>query len=197
MRVSLILTPVVVKETGHPLPKNPTLFMKPSPSIADHEEHIPIPKTAQAMLDYEGELCIVIGKEGKNITEDKALDYIAGFTVGNDVSARDWQTNPEMAGSRPQWCYGKSFDRFAPLGPALVSPSLVGDCSSLNLTTKVNGKVRQSGHISDLVFDVPKLVAYCSNGQTVSAIDDVQLDEGPLSLILLANTHSFNEELSS
>jgi 2-keto-4-pentenoate hydratase/2-oxohepta-3-ene-1,7-dioic acid hydratase in catechol pathway len=167
----LLLIPtlcVTVKETGHPLPKNPTLFIKPSPSIAEHEEAIPIPKTAQAMLDYEGELCIVIGKEGKNISEENALEYIAGYTVGNDVSARDWQTNPEMAGSRPQWCYGKSFDKFAPLGPALVSPKILKDCASSSLTTKVNGETRQSGQISDLVFGVAKLVAFCSNGQTVS-----------------------------
>lgn len=125
------------------------------------------------MLDYEGELCIIIGKQGKNIPESKALEYILGYTIGNDISARDWQTNPEMAGSRPQWCFGKSFDKFAPIGPILVSPSILEDCSKSTLMTKVNGKIRQQGTISDLVFDVPKLVAFCSNGQTVSRLSAV------------------------
>jgi 2-keto-4-pentenoate hydratase/2-oxohepta-3-ene-1,7-dioic acid hydratase in catechol pathway len=156
-----------VLETGHPLPQNPTLFIKPAPSIADHDADVPIPKTAQAMLDYEGELTIVIGKEGKDITPENALDHIAGYTVGNDVSARDWQTKPEMAGPRPQWCFGKGFDKFAPVGPVLVATQHLGDCKDCSLTTKVNGQQRQQGLISDLVFGVRDLVAFCSKGQTL------------------------------
>lgn len=119
------------------------------------------------MLDYEGELCVLIGKTGKNITPEDSLDHVAGYTVGNDVSARDWQTKPEMAGPRPQWCFGKSFDQFAPVGPVLVATRLLGDCSSATLTTKVNDQQRQQGKISDLVFGVRELVSFCSKGQTL------------------------------
>jgi 2-keto-4-pentenoate hydratase/2-oxohepta-3-ene-1,7-dioic acid hydratase in catechol pathway len=157
-----------VKETGHALPENPTLFIKPSHAVAGCFEEIPIPRLAQAMLDYEGELTIYIGKECKDVSAKDALSVIAGYTIGNDVSARDWQTNPAMAGGRPQWCYGKSFDSFAPLGPFIVSPKLIGDCSRSELKTFVNGELRQSGQTSDLVFGVCQLVEFCSRGQTVS-----------------------------
>lgn len=156
-----------LKETGHPFPANPTLFIKPAPSVADHDVAIPIPKIAQGKMDYEGELTIVIGKDCKDVRPEDALDVIAGYTVGNDLSARDWQTEPEKAGSRPQWCFGKSFDQFAPIGPYLVSPSLVGDCSSSTLSTHVNGEQRQHGEIGDLVFGVRDLVSFCSQGQTL------------------------------
>ena len=90
----------LVLETGHPLPENPTVFVKPAPAVADHNSEVPIPGWAQAQLDYEGELTIYISKDGKDISEDNALEYIAGYTVGNDVSARDWQTQPALAGPR-------------------------------------------------------------------------------------------------
>jgi len=119
-------------------------------------------------MDYEGELTILIGADCKDVRPENALDVIAGYTVGNDLSARDWQTDPALAGSRPQWCYGKSFDKFAPVGPCIVSPQIVGDCKDCTLTTHVNGQQRQHGEIGDLVFGVRELVAFCSRGQTVS-----------------------------
>lgn len=90
----------IVLETGHPLPKNPTVFAKPAPAVADHNSDVPIPNFAQSQLDYEGELTIYIGKAGKDIKAEDALDHVAGYTVGNDVSARDWQTQPDLAGPR-------------------------------------------------------------------------------------------------
>ncbi|GAC95151.1 fumarylacetoacetate hydrolase [Pseudozyma hubeiensis SY62] len=156
-----------LRETGHPNPTNPTLFIKPAPAVADHNAAIPVPKIAQGKMDYEGELTILIGKDCKNVKPEDALDVIAAYTVGNDLSARDWQTEPEKAGSRPQWCFGKSFDQFAPVGPYLVSPKLVGDCKGSTLSTYVNGERRQLGEISDLVFGVRDLVAFCSQGQTL------------------------------
>ncbi|KAF9768975.1 hypothetical protein IL306_013676 [Fusarium sp. DS 682] len=156
-----------ILETGRALPGAPTLFTKPGPAVAAWNEDIPIPSIAQSQCDYEGELVVVIGKAGKNISEDKALEHVAAYTVGNDVSARDWQREPDKAGPVPQWGFSKSFDKYAPLGPCLVSPSVLGDASGLSLKTFVNGEVRQSSNTSDLYFDVRKLVAFCSQGQTL------------------------------
>lgn len=139
-----------VLETGRSLPACPTVFTKPSPAVADHNVPIPIPKIAQSQCDYEGELVIVIGRDGKDIPESEALDYITGYTVGNDISSRDWQREPEKAGPVPQWSFSKSFDQYAPLGPCLVSPAVAGEASDLSLETIVNGEVRQSSNTSDL-----------------------------------------------
>lgn len=135
--------------------------------MADHGEDIPIPKIAQEQCDYEGELVIVIGKDAKNVSEGDALEYVAGYTVGNDVSARDWQREASKAGPVPQWTFSKSFDKYAPLGPVLVSSAVLGDAGGLALTTRVNGEVRQQSNTSDLAFAVRQLVAYCSQGQTL------------------------------
>ncbi|KAM5346010.1 hypothetical protein ACJ41O_011871 [Fusarium nematophilum] len=116
-----------IKETGRAPPPYPTIFVKPSRSVAGWDNDIPIPKIAQLdQLDYEGELvgAIVIGKEGKDISVKDALDYVAGYTVANDVSARTWQRDPRFTGDVPQWCFSKGFDCFAPLGPMIVSPQV-------------------------------------------------------------------------
>lgn len=141
--------------------------MKPAPAITGHGDDIQVPAFAGNQLDYEGELTIVIGKEGKDISADDALDYVAGYTSSNDVSARDWQRDPDKAGPVPQWCYGKSFDQFAPLGPSIVSPDMVGAADHLALRTYVNGELRQSTNTSDLHLGVKALVAFCSRGQTL------------------------------
>ncbi|KAI8680777.1 hypothetical protein LRP88_04447 [Fusarium phalaenopsidis] len=156
-----------ILETGRPLPTCPTIFTKPSTSVADHNEDIPIPVIAQGQCDYEGELVFVIGKDAKNVCEEDALEYVAAYTVGNDVSARDWQREPGKAGPVPQWSFSKSFDKYAPVGPGLVSSRLLRDAGNLDLKTIVNGQVRQHGHTSDLCFGVRKLVAFCSQGQTL------------------------------
>jgi 2-keto-4-pentenoate hydratase/2-oxohepta-3-ene-1,7-dioic acid hydratase in catechol pathway len=160
-------TPQSVLETGRPLPTCPTVFTKPSPAVADHNENIPIPKIAQSQCDYEGELTIVIGKDAKNVTEADALDYVAAYTAGNDVSARDWQREAGKAGPVPQWTFSKSFDKYAPLGPCLVAAHILGEADGLSLKTIVNGEVRQESNTSDLFFGVRKLVAFCSQGQTL------------------------------
>ena len=156
-----------VLETGRPLPTCPTIFTKPGPAVTDHDTPVPIPKIAQNQCDYEGELVIVIGRDGKNIPEADALDYVAGYTVGNDVSARDWQREADKAGPVPQWGFSKSFDKYAPLGPCIASKDQLKEANDLSLRTLVNGEVRQEGHTSDLCFGVRKLVAFCSQGQTL------------------------------
>ncbi|KAH7355204.1 hypothetical protein BKA65DRAFT_524830 [Rhexocercosporidium sp. MPI-PUGE-AT-0058] len=156
-----------ILETGRPLPTCPTVFTKPSPTVADHGEDIPIPKIAQTQCDYEGELVILIGRDAKNVKEEDALEYVAGYTAGNDVSARDWQREAGKAGPVPQWSFSKSFDKYAPLGPCLVATHILGDADSLSLKTSVNGGERQLSNTSDLCFGVRKLVAFCSQGQTL------------------------------
>lgn len=159
-----------IKEGGRSPPPYPSVFIKPATCVAGYNEDVPIPEIAQdGTLDYEGELAIVIGKNGKSISRESALDYIAGYCASNDVSARAWQRDPKKAGGVPQWCFSKGFDRFAPLGPMLVSPSVVGDASSLQLRTLVNGEERQNESTSDLLFGVREIVSFCSQGTTLEA----------------------------
>jgi 2-keto-4-pentenoate hydratase/2-oxohepta-3-ene-1,7-dioic acid hydratase in catechol pathway len=141
---------------------------------------VPIPAIAQTQCDYEDELVVLIGKDGKNVAEEQALEYVAGYTVGNDVSARDWQREADKAGPVPQWTFSKSFDKYAPLGPCLVSSHVLGAADNLNLKTFVNGDLRQSSNTADLCFGVRKLIAFCSQGQT--------LQKG--SLIMTGTQHS-------
>lgn len=110
---------------------------------------------------------IVIGQDGKNISAENALDYVAGYTVGNDVSARDWQREARKAGPVPQWTFSKSFDKYAPMGPCLVHRDLLNEANTLSLRTYVNGEVRQQSHTSDLCFGVRQLIEFCSQGQTL------------------------------
>ncbi|KAI0891501.1 fumarylacetoacetate hydrolase [Annulohypoxylon nitens] len=159
-----------IQEGGRKPPPYPSVFIKPSTSIAGSTEDIPIHKIAQdGTLDYEGELAIVIGKTGKNIPEASALEYVAGYCVANDVSARGWQRDPAKAGGVPQWCFSKGFDKFAPLGPMIVSPSIVGAANDLLLQTFVNGEERQNSSTGDLLFGVEKIVSFCSQGTTLEA----------------------------
>lgn len=159
----------IVAESKMDIPKNPTLFIKPGQAVGGPRAPVPVPKLSQAKCDYEGELTIVIGKNAKNVSEEDALDYVAGYVTSNDVSCRDWQLEKEKAGMMPQWCFGKSFDQYAPIGPAIVSTKVLGDASGLRLTTHVNGELRQESNTSDLCFGVRKLVSFFSTGQTLQA----------------------------
>ncbi|KAK3897734.1 hypothetical protein C8A05DRAFT_47747 [Staphylotrichum tortipilum] len=156
-----------IQAGGRKPPPYPSIFIKPRASVAGFAEDIPIPKLAQdERLDYEGELCIVIGKTGKDIPPSSALSHIAGFVSSNDVSARKWQRDPAYAGG---WCFSKGFDKFAPLGPLLVSPKIVGNAGNLRLQTLVNGEVRQDTNTSDLLFNTEKIVSFISQGTTLEA----------------------------
>jgi len=156
-----------IKETGRALPECPTVFTKPAPAITDHDSPIPIPKVAQQQCDYEGELTILIGRDAYDVSPENALDYVAAYTVGNDISARDWQREPGKAGVVPQWSFSKSFDKYAPVGPVLVSSEVLGAADKQDLQTIVNGEVRQKGNTGDLCHGVRDLVAFCSQGQTL------------------------------
>ena len=157
-----------VKEVGQPLPRFPVTFIKPSTAVANWDDDIPIPKIAQDdQADYEGELCFVIGKPAKDVSKDRALEHVAGFLVGNDVSSRKWQSDPKLAGLVPQFNFSKGFDKFAPLGPLLVSTALVGCAEDLRLQTKVNGELRQESKTSNLIFSIADIVAFLSQGTTL------------------------------
>lgn len=163
-----LLTHVAVKEAGRNPPPFPFIFFKPTTCITDHEADIIIPKIAQDdQADYEGELCIVIGKDAKDVPMEKAMDYIAAYTCGNDISSRKLQRDPKLAGGVPQWGFSKGFDTFAPLGPCLVRAGLIPDPKALLLKTIIDGEVRQEEYISDLLFDCAYLVSYLSSGTTL------------------------------
>lgn len=111
----------------------------------------------------------MIGKDCKNVSEDEALDYVAGYMSGNDVSCRDWQMEKDKAGMMPQWSFSKSFDKYCPLGPCIVSPKVLKDGGGLDLKTFVNGELRQTTNTADLCFGVKAIIAFCSQGQTLQA----------------------------
>lgn len=162
------LTTNIVKEGGRTLPPYPSTFIKATTCLQDHNGPIVIPKLAQdTQADYEGELCFIISKDAKNVTESEAYNYIGGYFAGNDVSSRKLQRNPDLAGTVPQWNFSKGFDTYAPLGPQIVSTQVIPDPARLYLKTKVNGEVRQSETMDDLCFKVPYLVSYCSQGTTL------------------------------
>jgi 2-keto-4-pentenoate hydratase/2-oxohepta-3-ene-1,7-dioic acid hydratase in catechol pathway len=114
-------------------------------------------------VDYECELAVVIGKSGKNISKKNALEHVLGYTCGNDVSARDWQI--QRGGS--QWCRGKTFDTFCPLGPCLVTADEIPNPNTLAIKTVVNGEVRQESNTRDMIFDVPTLIEFLSGSTTL------------------------------
>lgn len=133
-------------------------------ALAGPYDEIPISPSAQ-QLDYEGELCIIIGKDVKNLSDgENPLDYVLGYTVGDDISSRYWQ-NPSRSGG--QHGYAKSFDKFAPIGPYIVSPEVVGDPEKLRLKVWVNGELRQDSCTDDLIFSLGAIIRHLSQGMTL------------------------------
>jgi 2-keto-4-pentenoate hydratase/2-oxohepta-3-ene-1,7-dioic acid hydratase in catechol pathway len=147
------------KEGKWDLPSAPVIFLKATTSLAGHFAPIILPAEAPFEVDYEAELTIVIGKEAKNVPEEEALDYVFGYTCGNDVSARDCQMRMDK-----QWARAKSFDTFAPIGPVIETEL---DPSGLAVRSRLNGKVMQDGNTRDLIFKVPAIVSYLSRQMTL------------------------------
>ena len=150
-------------EGGAPPPDYPILFMKNPNAAIGHEETICLPKVCEDEVDYEGELVVVIGRAARDVPKEKALDYVLGYTIGHDVSARIWQD--QKGGS--QWCRGKGFDTFAPMGPVLVTPDDMPDLASLSVVTKLNGNEVQNGKTKNMIFDVPTLISFLSQDTTL------------------------------
>ncbi len=144
-----------IKETGKDIPEFPSIFAKFSSAVVGPGDEIKIPKVS-TKIDWEVELGVVIGKHCTNVTEVNALDYIAGYTIINDVTARDLQKNDV------QWIRAKSLDTFCPMGPCIVTTDELNDGSGLAMSTKINGELKQNSNTSELLHDVPKIIAYLS-----------------------------------
>lgn len=149
------------EEAGMAVPEVPIIFMKATSSLCGPFDEIFIPKNS-VKTDWEVELAVVIGKRAKYVSKETALEYVAGYCVHNDVSERDFQLH-----HGGQWVKGKSADHFAPLGPVLVTADEISDPHNLRLWLKLNGEVLQDSSTSDLVFDIPTLVAHISQYMTL------------------------------
>jgi len=155
-----------VREGGVELPPEPLLFAKYSNTLVPDGARVPYPSIT-TQLDYEGELALVIGKRARALTEAEAWDCIGGYTIINDISARDLQD------SDMQWIRGKSLDAFAPMGPCIVTPDEIGDVDQLRIRTLVNGEVRQDCLTSEMHFKIPGLLAFITQGITLQPGDIV------------------------
>ncbi|KAJ5936311.1 hypothetical protein N7454_005609 [Penicillium verhagenii] len=153
------------QEANLPIPKAPILFTKPRTALAGpYPAAINIPKCAQdGSSDYEAELCLIIGKTGRDIPEKDALDYVLGYTASNDVSARVLQM------TTPQWSFSKGLDGSCPIGPVLVAPSAIKDPQALSIQAIHNGTIVQDGHTKDMIFNIKKQISYLSSGTTLEA----------------------------
>ena len=179
VRVEKLLAPIVpsmiwciglnyrhhARESGLRIPDYPVLFAKAPGAVQNPGDPIEIPTHLKSgKVDFECELAVVIGKTCKNIGRAEALDYVLGYTCSNDVSARDWQI--EKGGT--QWCRGKTFDTFAPLGPCLVTKEDIPNPNSLRIQTILNGQVMQDWNTADMIFDVPALIEFLAASTTLS-----------------------------
>jgi 2-keto-4-pentenoate hydratase/2-oxohepta-3-ene-1,7-dioic acid hydratase in catechol pathway len=153
-------------ESGVPVPTEPILFSKYPTTLIGHGAPIVLPTVSQE-VDYEAELVVVIGRKGRHIPRQRALEYVGGYAVGHDVSARDWQLNKPGK----QWMAGKTFDTFAPVGPELVTPDEVGDPHKLGIRLRLNGQTMQDSSTSQLIFGVDQLIAYLSQVFTLEPGD--------------------------
>ncbi len=163
-------------ESGAQVPDVPVLFSKFNNALVGHGERIPLP-THVKEYDYEVELAVVIGKPGKYIAEDKALDYVLGYCNANDVSARDLQRRTS------QWLLGKTLDKFCPLGPYLVTADEVGNPQNLTARSWLNGELRQDSNTSDMIFTVAEIISYVSHSMHLRS-GDVILTGTPEGVIL-------------
>ncbi len=151
-------------ESGAAIPERPVLFVKGINTLQNPGEPILIPTHLKSSeVDYECELAVVIGKSCKNVRREDALDYVLGYTCCNDVSARDWQLR--FGGG--QWCRGKFFDTFCPLGPRLVTRDEIPDPNRLGIMTRLNGQTVQSWNTDDMIFPVRDLIAFLSGSTTL------------------------------
>lgn len=147
---------------GTTVPESPVLFTKPWTSLSGHDEVVPIDRRATDEVDWEAELAVVVGRGGINIAPEQALDHVFGWTLANDLSARDLQLEKGMFG---QWHKGKSLDGFCPLGPWIVTRSELADYRDVALQLRVNGVVKQQFRAGDMINSVERIIARVSLGQ--------------------------------
>ena len=162
------------KETDANAPKEPIVFFKANSSICGPNDDVCLPKDS-LKSDWEVELGVIIGKQAKNISEDKSMDHIFGFCIVNDVSEREYQL--ERSGG--QWDKGKAFDTFGPIGPYIVTKDEIKDVQNLNLQLKLNGKIMQKGNTQSMIFGVNHLVSYLSFFMTLKPGDIITTGTPP------------------
>ena len=150
-----------VAEGGRPDPERPVVFNKQISSVIGPGEAIHVPAAAPDLVDYEGELAVVIGRRCRRVPKERAYEVIGGYTVANDVSVRDWQR------ASPTMTMGKSWDTHGPIGPWIVTPDEVADPQSLRLSTIVDGEVRQDATTAEMIFDIPTLIEHLSTAFTL------------------------------
>jgi 2-keto-4-pentenoate hydratase/2-oxohepta-3-ene-1,7-dioic acid hydratase in catechol pathway len=143
------------KETGHAEAAYPSLFLRFADTLIGHETPILMPSISTS-LDFEAELAVIIGKPAFRVPEDKAMEHVAGYACFNDVSVRDWQRHTH------QFTPGKNFPTSGPFGPELVTPDEMGPIGSQRIETRLNGAVMQSATLGDMIFSIPRIIAYCS-----------------------------------
>jgi 2-keto-4-pentenoate hydratase/2-oxohepta-3-ene-1,7-dioic acid hydratase in catechol pathway len=153
------------EESNMPVPTTPVIFAKFNNTLAAHGEAITLPTDTSTEFDYEAELCAVIGRQAKGVSEADALDYVFGYCNANDLSIRDLQTRTS------QWLLGKSTDQFFPIGPYVVTADEVGDPQALRIVCRVNGQTMQDSNTADMIFPVAELVSYCSTYFTLEPGD--------------------------
>lgn len=156
-----------ILESGAEAPPRPLVFAKFPSSIVGPTDPIVIDRAVTQRVDWEVELAVVVGRTMRRVSETDALDYVAGYTVANDVSARDVQFGDG------QWVRGKSLDTFCPLGPCLVTPDEFGDPQDKGLWTRVNGETMQASNTSKMLFGVAELLSFCSHSFTLDPGDIV------------------------
>ena len=149
---------------GSTLPEHPTFFAKYSNVIVGPNQPIIHPR-ANIQMDYEAELAVVMGKRARYVAEERALDFVAGYTIFNDVSARDYQKRSS------QWTLGKSFDTFGPMGPALVTADEIPNPGNLDLALTLNGQEMQHSNTCNLIFSIPFLITYLTEAMTLEPGD--------------------------
>jgi 2-keto-4-pentenoate hydratase/2-oxohepta-3-ene-1,7-dioic acid hydratase in catechol pathway len=152
------------EETGSAIPQTPMLFIKSSNTLNNPADPIIAPHNSR-MVDFEAELCVVIGKAARHVSAEDALDYVFGYTCANDVSARDWQRDKTLGGG--QFARGKSFDTFCPLGPWIVTKDEIDDPNALRIRCELNGQTVQDSSTADMIYNVRQLIASLSSTLTL------------------------------
>ena len=142
---------------GQTLPDAPVIFTKATTSVIGPGEPIPASSDPSGSTDYEGELAVVIGRTGRNVVQAEAFDHVCGYTIVNDVTARSIQQ------LHKQWFLGKSLDGFCPMGPCFITSDEIEDVTTLNVSTRVNGELRQKACVKDLIFDIPTIIETVSS----------------------------------
>lgn len=152
-------------ETHKSFPEFPVVFMKSISSLQAPEQPIYLPKKlACKHVDFEGELAVIIGENCKNVSRENALEFVAGYTIANDVSAREWQKDHLGGG---QFCRAKTFDSFCPMGPCMVTTDEIEEPNNLSIRTYVNDEIMQDSNTCEMIFDIPYLIEFLSSSTTL------------------------------